>query len=74
MLPKVDYTATANLIARQQEAVMTKIRQISKAHIVYPGLPQFQNAEGDVFIDPKDVPGLSESFGASPFAGSTDTL
>lgn len=62
MLRKVDYIVKADLIARQQEAVVAKIRQISKSHIVYPGLSQFQNAEGDVVVDPNDVPGLSEYF------------
>lgn len=59
MLRKVDYLDKANIISQQQEAVMTKIRQMSKSHIVYPGLPQFQlGAAVDITIDPKDVPGL----------------
>ena len=59
MLRKVDYLNKANIIAQQQEAVMTKIRQMSKSHIVYPGLPQFQpGAPENVTVDPKDVPGL----------------
>ncbi|KAK7005657.1 histone GCN5 superfamily [Favolaschia claudopus] len=61
MLRKVDYLNKPALIATQQEAVMQKIREMSRAHIVYPGLPQFQNASGDVTVDYKDVPGLRES-------------
>jgi histone acetyltransferase len=59
MLRKVDYLNKPALIAQQQEAVMAKIRQMSKSHIVYPGLPQFQpGCPENVTIDPKDVPGL----------------
>ncbi|KAG5723750.1 Histone acetyltransferase gcn5 [Termitomyces sp. T112] len=62
MLNKVDYLDKPNILAQQQEAVMTKIRQMSRSHIVYPGLPQFQPGEpGGVTVDPKDVPGLRES-------------
>jgi histone acetyltransferase len=59
MLRKVDYLDKANIITQQQEAVMAKIRQMSKSHIVYPGLPQFQpGALVDITVNPKDVPGL----------------
>ncbi|KAG5654384.1 hypothetical protein H0H81_003208 [Sphagnurus paluster] len=62
MLRKVDYLDKPSIFAQQQEAVMTKIRQMSKSHIVYPGLPQFQpGAPEGVTVDPKDVPGLRES-------------
>ncbi|KAG6833549.1 hypothetical protein H0H87_005200 [Tephrocybe sp. NHM501043] len=62
MLDKVDYLDKPNILAQQQEAVMTKIRQMSKSHIVYPGLPQFQPGEPEgITVDPKDVPGLRES-------------
>lgn len=62
MLRKVDYLDKTNLLAQQQEAIMSKIREMSKSHIVYPGLTQFRFSSGDVTVDPKDVPGLSESF------------
>ncbi|KAG6880207.1 hypothetical protein C0992_003871 [Termitomyces sp. T32_za158] len=62
MLNKVDYLDKPNILAQQQEAVMTKIRQMSKSHIVYPGLPRFQPGEPEgITVDPKDVPGLRES-------------
>jgi histone acetyltransferase len=61
MLPKVDYLNTQELIARQREAVLDKIREMSKSHIVYPGLPQFQ-VSNEFFkpVTPQDVPGLSQ--------------
>ncbi|KAJ7703031.1 hypothetical protein B0H17DRAFT_1157163 [Mycena rosella] len=62
MLPKVDYLNKPALIAAQQEAIMTKIRQMSRSHIVYPGLPQFQDVKGEVSVDYRDVPGLSRYF------------
>ncbi|EJD02882.1 histone acetyltransferase GCN5 [Fomitiporia mediterranea MF3/22] len=62
MLPKVDYLNTQELIAQQREAILTKIRQMSKSHVVHPGLPQFQEGmpEG-ITVDPQDVPGLRET-------------
>lgn len=63
MLRKIDYLDKTTLIAKQQQAVMTKIRQMSRSHIVYPGLPQFQpGAAVDITVDPKDVPGLRRKF------------
>jgi histone acetyltransferase len=60
MLRKVDYLDKADLIAQQREAILTKIREKSRSHIVYPGLPQFQDsAAADVSVDPQEVPGLS---------------
>ncbi|KAJ7178350.1 hypothetical protein C8R43DRAFT_973061 [Mycena crocata] len=61
MLRKVDYLNKPALIAAQQEAVMMKIREMSRSHIVYPGLPQFQDVKGEVSVDYRDVPGLRES-------------
>ncbi|KAI5123056.1 hypothetical protein M0805_000491 [Coniferiporia weirii] len=62
MLPKVDYLNTQDLISCQREAILTKIRQMSRSHIVHSGLPQFQNgAPEGVRVDPKDVPGLRET-------------
>ncbi|KAI9511183.1 hypothetical protein F5148DRAFT_1281111 [Russula earlei] len=62
MLRRVDYTATRDIIVHQREAVLTKIRQLSRSHEVYPGLPQFQNGAGEgVIVDYRNVPGLRES-------------
>ncbi|KAF7315512.1 Histone GCN5 superfamily [Mycena indigotica] len=65
MLRKVDYLDKPGLLKIQTEAVMQKIREMSRSHVVYPGLPQFQNAEGEVSVDYRDVPGLRDS-GWSP--------
>ncbi|KAF8813828.1 Bromodomain-containing protein [Phlegmacium glaucopus] len=66
MLPKIDYLDKFNIFKQQQESVMSKIRQLSKSHIVHPGLPQFHpEAPPNVTVDPKDVPGLKET-GWSP--------
>ncbi|TCD62923.1 histone acetyltransferase [Steccherinum ochraceum] len=61
LLEKVDYLKTRDIIAQQREAILEKIREKSRSHIVYDGLDfsQWQNADGRV--DPKDVPGLRES-------------
>ena len=62
MLPKVDYLHTQELVAQQREAILTKIRQMSKSHVVHPGLPQFQvGMPLGVTLDPRDVPGLRTS-------------
>ncbi|KAI0930495.1 hypothetical protein AcV5_007186 [Taiwanofungus camphoratus] len=62
LLRKVDYLATRDIIAQQREAILTKIREMSRSHIVYEGLPQFrEGAPEEITVDPKDVPGLRES-------------
>lgn len=59
MLNKVDYLDKANILAQQQDAIMSKIRQMSRSHIVHPGLPQFQEgAPENVTVEPQSVPGL----------------
>lgn len=62
MLRRVDYTATRDIIAEQRKAVLDKIRQMSRSHEVFPGLPQFQDGAGEgVVLDYRDVPGLRAS-------------
>ena len=59
LLPKVDYLEIRDTVARQREAVMTKIREISKSHVVYGGVRRFQPTnDGGFKIDYRDVPGL----------------
>ncbi|KAJ3513715.1 hypothetical protein NLJ89_g2796 [Agrocybe chaxingu] len=71
MLPKVDYLNKPAIFKAQQEAIMAKIRQSSKSHIVHPGLPQFQpGAPPNVIVDPKDIPGLRETGWTPEFAAS----
>jgi histone acetyltransferase len=62
LLPKVDYTRTRDAVGAQRAAVLAKIRQMSRSHIVHPGLPQFApGAPAGATVDPQDVPGLRES-------------
>lgn len=62
MLRKVDYLNKANILAQQREAIIAKIREKSRSHIVYKGLDQFREGEPEgVMVDPKDVPGLRMS-------------
>ncbi|KAJ3724690.1 hypothetical protein FB446DRAFT_642616 [Lentinula raphanica] len=69
MLDKVDYLDKANILAQQQDAIMSKVRQMSRSHIVHPGLPQFQEgAPEGVTVDPQDVPGLRETGWTSSMA------
>ncbi|KAK0504748.1 hypothetical protein EDD18DRAFT_1126173 [Armillaria luteobubalina] len=60
MLRKVDYLDKVSIITQQQEAVISKIREMSRSHIIHPGLPQFQSGNDEITVDPKDVPGLRE--------------
>ena len=61
MLRKIDYLDKANIIIQQKEAILNKIREMSRSHVVYDGLSQFQDgAPENVTVDPKDVPGLSK--------------
>ncbi|KAI0344708.1 Bromodomain-containing protein [Trametopsis cervina] len=57
MLKNVDYTNTRDIVAKQREAILEKIRERSRSHIVYDGLQNWQHGK----LDPKDVPGLRES-------------
>jgi histone acetyltransferase len=63
MVRKHNYLKTKEILATQREAILEKIRQNSKSHIVHPPLSQFLDAqEGEVVVvDPRDVPGLRES-------------
>ena len=59
MLRKVNYLEKAKILAQQKEAILTKIREMSKSPIVHPGLPQFQDDSAEVVeVDPQVVPGL----------------
>ncbi|CAL1707312.1 unnamed protein product [Somion occarium] len=64
MLDKVDYLQTKDVIVKQREAILEKIREKSRSHVVYPGLDWWKKGNTGP-IDPKDVPGLRES-GWSP--------
>ncbi|KAI0684807.1 hypothetical protein BC835DRAFT_1292112 [Cytidiella melzeri] len=57
LMRKVDYTKTREIIARQREAILEKIRERSRSHITYDGIDSWENGP----LDAKDVPGLRES-------------
>lgn len=57
MIPKIRYLETQSIIMAQRKAVYDKIRSISKAHIIYPGITFGER----LILDPKSVPGLAEA-------------
>ncbi|KAF9112264.1 histone acetyltransferase [Mortierella sp. AM989] len=59
MVPRVRYLEVNTLLQAQRKAVITKIKEVSKSHIIYPGLQDFKNGATDV--DPMTVPGIKES-------------
>ncbi|KAH8107246.1 hypothetical protein BXZ70DRAFT_1004111 [Cristinia sonorae] len=61
MLDKVDYRKTKEIVAQQREAILEKIREKSRSHIVYDGLDPNLWRNPEARVDPKDVPGLRES-------------
>ena len=63
LLPKVDYTQVRDIITKQREAILEKIRERSRSHIVHPGLAVWDQADGP--LDPKQVPGLRTSSSAA---------
>ncbi|KAG0360728.1 histone acetyltransferase [Gamsiella multidivaricata] len=59
MVPRVKYLDVNTLLQTQRKAVITKIKEVSKSHIIYPGLQDFKN--GIKEVDPMTVPGIKES-------------
>lgn len=58
--PKIRYLDANKILLVQKAAIMRKIREISKSHIVRPGLQVFKNPEVTQ-IDPLTIPGLKEA-------------
>ncbi|GAA95427.1 uncharacterized protein L969DRAFT_101548 [Mixia osmundae IAM 14324] len=58
MLDRIQYLDVQNILAKQKEAVLAKIRLISRSHIVHRGADLFQN--GATSIDYRSVPGLRD--------------
>lgn len=59
LLPKVNYVGIRDMVAKQRDAVLAKIREVSKSQVVYSGIQQFQvTNNGEFRIDYRDVPGL----------------
>lgn len=63
MLPKIRYLEAPRMLVKQKEAVMAKIRAISKSHVIHP--PPSAWKKGIVEIDPMEIPAIKES-GWSP--------
>lgn len=66
MIPKMRYLDSNKILLVQKAAIARKIRQISRSHIVRPGLTAFKNQPPDskIFetgIDPMTIPGLKEA-------------
>ncbi|KAF9175370.1 histone acetyltransferase [Mortierella sp. AD010] len=68
MVPRVRYLEVNALLQTQRKAVITKIKEVSKSHIIYPGLQDFKN--GATEVDPMTVPGIKES-GWDPLMDTT---
>ncbi|KXS13476.1 acyl-CoA N-acyltransferase [Gonapodya prolifera JEL478] len=60
MLDKVEYLKMFEILDIQKQAVLDKIKQTTRSHIVYPGLTIFKS--GQVMeIDPMSIPGVREA-------------
>ncbi|KAK5945233.1 histone acetyltransferase [Knufia obscura] len=63
MLPKIRYLESPRMLVKQKEAVMAKIRAISKSHVIHSPPAMWKN--GIVEIEPMSIPAIKES-GWSP--------
>jgi histone acetyltransferase len=59
MLPRIRYLDSAKILLLQRAAIMQKIREKSRSHIVHPGIKAFK--EGATEVDPMKIPGLKEA-------------
>ncbi|KAJ1513555.1 histone acetyltransferase [Coelomomyces lativittatus] len=59
MVPKVMYLQVYDTLTQQKIAIHKKICELSKSHIVYPGLSHFKNSTEP--LDPMMIPGVAES-------------
>jgi histone acetyltransferase len=68
LLPKVNYLEIRDTVAKQRDAVLKMVREVSKSHRVYPGIQRFQTTnDGGFKIDYRDVPGLGARLFLRPF-------
>jgi len=58
MLPRLIYLDARAILHQQKEAILAKIRQVSRSHIVHRGLDIFP--PGVESVDPAEVPGLKD--------------
>ena len=56
--PTINYLDVPAMVERQREYIYSRIRQMSKSNVVYPGLDCFE--KGKRLTDIMDVPGLRE--------------
>ncbi|KAI7833755.1 hypothetical protein BX661DRAFT_193034 [Kickxella alabastrina] len=61
MVPKVEYLKVKEILAKQREAVLEKIRAKTRSQIVYPGLTCFKDNPEISAVDPFSIPGVAES-------------
>ncbi|KAG9002515.1 histone acetyltransferase [Tulasnella sp. 427] len=61
LVDKADYLNTKELLNIQREAILTKIRQLSKSGVVYDGIEAFRNAPEGFEMDYRQVPGLKRT-------------
>ncbi|PVU93870.1 hypothetical protein BB559_003146 [Furculomyces boomerangus] len=59
MLPRVKYMESKNILNLQRQAILSKIKLLSKSHIIYDGLTNIKKEEFP--IDPYSIPGVFES-------------
>ncbi|OMJ17922.1 Histone acetyltransferase GCN5 [Smittium culicis] len=73
MVPRVKYSESKLILTIQRQAVLNKIKSISKSHIVYKGLVDLKKS--DFPIDPYSIPGVAESdwVHEMDFIGQSDT-
>ncbi|KAJ1895381.1 histone acetyltransferase, partial [Kickxella alabastrina] len=58
MVPKVEYLKVKEILAKQREAVLEKIRAKTRSQIVYPGLTCFKDNPELSAVDPFSIPGV----------------
>eukprot|EP01125_Pyxidicula_operculata_P019305 TRINITY_DN6990_c0_g1_i2.p1 TRINITY_DN6990_c0_g1~~TRINITY_DN6990_c0_g1_i2.p1 ORF type:complete len:401 (+),score=90.11 TRINITY_DN6990_c0_g1_i2:28-1230(+) len=58
--PRVDNLGISNVLHLQRKAFISKLRELSNQHIIYPGLQHFKEG-GTGRVDLEDVKGLKES-------------
>ncbi|KAK7203470.1 hypothetical protein BZA70DRAFT_299901 [Myxozyma melibiosi] len=62
MLPRIRYLDSSTILLRQKAAIMSKIKQISKSHVIRPGLAIFKEGNKPAqLLDPMEIPGLKEA-------------
>ncbi|KAK9378548.1 uncharacterized protein V2V93DRAFT_388801 [Kockiozyma suomiensis] len=60
MIPRIRYLDSSTILLRQKAAIMSKIKQISKSHVIRPGLAIFKDGNRPQ-LDPMEIPGLKEA-------------